>query len=120
MKTTIFAALLVVLFATSNAKAQQTAKPKGETVRIATSAKCGMCKKTLETGIIREPGVYSVSLELTTKYLVVQYNAKKTNPEKLRQAVRSIGYDADGQLGNQAAHDRLPECCQKTSAEHND
>lgn len=120
MKTTVFATLLMMLFAASNATAQSAAKPKGETARIATSAKCSMCKKTLETGMIREAGVYSVSLEMSTKNLIIQYNPKKTNLDKLRKAIQSIGYDADGQLGNQAAHDRLPECCQKSSASHND
>ncbi len=93
---------------------------KADTLVVKTSAKCGMCKRTLETQLIREPGVQTVSLDVKSKNLTLVYSPRTTAPEKLRTAVTKVGYDADGQLADQKAHDRLKPCCRKDAAEHED
>ena len=114
MKTT----LLTLIFACTTL--MLTAQSKTETLKIATSAKCGMCKKTMETSLPRYEGISTVSLDVPSKVLTVTYNPKATTPEKIRKAVNKTGYDADGQPADQKAHDRLKPCCRKDAPEHKD
>lgn len=91
---------------------------KEETITIKTSAVCGMCKERIENDMQFEKGVTSVSLDLKTKMLTVTYKTSKTNPDKLREAVTKIGYDADDKLADQKAYDKLPACCKKDAPPH--
>jgi periplasmic mercuric ion binding protein len=113
MKTLLF--ITALLLCSAPAWAQQT-----QTLVVATSAKCDMCKRTLETALIREPGVSSVTLDVKSKQLTLAYNPRTTTPAKLRTAVTNVGYDADSLVANQKAHDRLKPCCRKDAAEHKD
>ena len=79
-----------------------------------------MCKKRLEKDLFLTKGVSDADLNLDDKVLTIVYNTKKTNKEKLAKAVNNVGYDANESLANQSAHDRLPDCCQKSAKEHKD
>ena len=98
----------LLLFTASNAQ-----KAKYETVKIKTSAQCGMCKTAIEEALAFEKGVKSSELDLETKEVTVQYKGGKTSPEKIRKAICSIGYDADGVKANERAYSKLPGCCKK-------
>ena len=116
-------ALTLGLFSFS-AAAQQGA-PKGAPARTAqaqilTSAVCGMCRTTLEKAMAYEKGVKAAELDVESKMLTVVYQPDKTSIEKLRLAVSRAGYDANSVKADQRAHDRLPDCCQKTAAPHAD
>lgn len=112
---------LIVLgfFISFAANAQDLAKNEA-VVEIKTSAICKMCKKRIEKDLSLTKGVKQADLNLDNKVLSLTYNTKQTDPEKLRKAVSSIGYDADDVVGDEKAHDRLPDCCQKTAAPHVD
>lgn len=113
MKTFLF--ITALLLSSASAWAQQT-----QTLVVATSAKCDMCKRTLETALIREPGVRSVTLDVKAKQLTLAYNPRATSPAKLRTAVTNVGYDADSLKANPKAHDRLKPCCRKDAKDHQD
>ena len=103
--------LIIVLFSilTVNAWAQK------ETVKILTSAPCVdmlCCKEKIEEEMQFTRGVTAVDLEIETGILTVSFKTKKTDIDKLRQVISSIGYNADDVKGNQKAHDKLPSCCQ--------
>lgn len=87
------------------------AKAQVETVEIKTSAICGMCKETLERDMAFEKGVKSSSLDLDTKVLTVQYNAKKTDADKIRKRITKVGYNADTLERDSEAYENLPDCC---------
>lgn len=94
------------------------ARAQTDTLRVATSARCGMCKQRLESQLIFEKGIKKAELDLTTKVLTIWYAAGKTTPAALRTAVNRIGYDADTTTADPAAHAALPACCQKSADEH--
>jgi periplasmic mercuric ion binding protein len=103
--------LIIVLFSilTVNAWAQK------ETVNILTSAPCvGMlcCKEKIEEKMQFTRGVTAVDLEIETGILTVTFKTKKTDADKLRKVISSIGYNADDVKANEQAHDNLPSCCQ--------
>lgn len=84
-----------------------------DTLNIKTSAQCSTCKATLERGMRSVKGVIGVELDIDSKVLGLTYDAKKTNPDKLRKAVTRIGYDADSILADPRAYKQLPDCCKK-------
>lgn len=103
------------------AQAQTASKSKGsatEQVQIKTSAVCDMCKTRLEKAMAYEKGVQEAHLDVPSKILTVSYRPDKTSPDALRAAVQHTGYDADDHTADTRAHDRLPECCQKTNSTH--
>lgn len=118
---TIKAIILVSIFTIAGlggfAQEKQKAK-KTEEVKIQTSAICGMCKERIENDLSFEKGVKSVSLDEETKIVTVGYDPKKTGPDKIREAISDIGYDADDVPADQEAHDKLPKCCQKGNEPH--
>jgi len=103
--------LIIALFSilTINAWAQK------ETVEILTSASCfeGLCcKERIEEEMQFTRGVTAVDLDIESQVLSVTFKTKKTDIDKLRQVISSIGYNADDVKGIKKAHDKLPSCCQ--------
>jgi periplasmic mercuric ion binding protein len=105
------------LIAWSQEETEKNQKKESE-VKIQTSAQCEMCKTRIEKDMAFEKGVKSAELDLETKVLTVTYNEKKTDREKLRNAVTKIGYDADDMEADPKAYSKLPECCKKGGHDH--
>lgn len=107
------AALVLLLFTNAPLQAQTADAPvKNSTVKIKTSAECDMCKTRIEKEVGLMKGVKKAVLDLDTKVLTVEYNSKKTSPEKIRAAIAALGYDADEVKANNRATQKLPHCCQ--------
>ncbi len=119
MKTafkTILVAIALAIGLTSQGIAQD--KNKIEEIKIKTSAICGMCKERIESNIKFEKGVTFVELDNETKIATIKYRSKKTNPDKLRQAISKLGHDADDVPADKKAYDKLPACCKKDVDPH--
>jgi mercuric ion binding protein len=120
-----FVASLLLLVSSQSAFAQE-AKPKAkggvatEQVQFKTSAVCDMCKARLEKSMAYEKGVQGANLDVPSKVLTVTYRPEKTTAAALRTAVQRTGYDADEQVADARAYEKLPECCKKTNAVHTD
>ena len=102
--------ILIILFSILTV----TASAQKEIVKILTSAPCiGMCcKDRIEQEMQFTKGVRAVDLDIESGILTVTFKTKKTDVNKLRQVISSIGYNADDVKGNKKAHDKLPSCCQ--------
>ena len=85
------------------------------TIEIKTSSQCEMCKETIEKRMAFEKGVKSAVLNVETSVLTIVYNPKKTNPDIIKKAVASVGYDADEIPADPKAYDNLHGCCKKGS-----
>lgn len=91
-----------------NAQTETTAE-----IKIKTSAICEMCKETIEKNLAFEKGVKKSVLDVDTKIVTVNYNPKKTSPEKIRKAISKSGYDADDVPADPKAYKKLDDCCKK-------
>ncbi len=91
---------------------------KTTTVEIKTSAQCEMCQKRIEKAIGTMKGVKKASLDVKSKVLTVTYQTEKVDVAALKTKLANTGYDADDMPADKKAHDKLPDCCQKTSS-HN-
>ena len=52
-------------------------------------------KEKIEMGLIYEKGIRDVDYDIKTSKITVKYNAKKTNPDVIRNVINQLGYDAD-------------------------
>ncbi len=96
------------------------AGPGNETkeVKIKTSAICKMCKLRLERNLGLSKGVEEANLNLDDKVMTVRYNPKRTSEEKIREVIAKTGYQADDVPAVEAAHNKLPKCCQRSAGSH--
>ncbi|MBN8670822.1 MAG: heavy-metal-associated domain-containing protein [Chitinophagales bacterium] len=115
MRLTKTIILLFVLLLNNTAKAQS----KVATISIKTSIYCDHCKrcescgKRLEEAVYKQKGIKRVDIDEKTKTVSVIYNTSKTTPEKLRQAIASVGFDADDIKGDPKAYTTWDDCCKK-------
>jgi periplasmic mercuric ion binding protein len=108
--------LAVMVFGLTTAGfSQATPKKKGiQTVTISTpTVQCGMCKKRIESYMMREEGVQKVDVNYKTKKTKVTYVAERTNIENVKTAIANVGYDADDITANEDSYKELPNCCKK-------
>lgn len=112
--------LLFALLGVMPLKACQSANAQGglETAEIQTSAVCNTCKMTLTKAFKDVEGVKWSRLDLGNKVMTIKYDPETISLEELQAIIVKTGYDADGQTGDQVAHDALPYCCQKDSGMH--
>ena len=112
--------ILAIILTISTLVSLAAEPPKTAELKIKTSAKCGMCKKRIERDLGVSKGIVHSNLNLDDKVVTITYNTKKTSPEKIKEVISKIGYDADEVVANQKSHDALPGCCQKSAATHKD
>ncbi len=55
---------------------------------------CASCAGRIEKALNKAPGVEKATVNFATARATVNYNPQQTTPEKLRDAVKSAGYDA--------------------------
>ena len=104
--------LLVFSFLmTANISAQKIAN--ADTIKIKTSAQCGMCKVRIEAALAYEKGIKSSNLNIDSKIIEVVYDNKKTDAAKIKTAINKTGYDADETKADADAYAKLPNCCKK-------
>jgi P-type Cu2+ transporter len=54
---------------------------------------CASCANSVESMLKAQPGVIHASVNFAGNAAVVEYDEKRTNPEKFKTAIESIGYD---------------------------
>ena len=113
MKKIIFITTILIVSVWTNHATAQT-----DTLRIQTSAICEQCKERIEGDLSFEKGIKSSNLDLKTKIATVVYNPKKTDTQKIREAITRIGYDADSLKADPKSYKKLPDCCKKESKMH--
>ena len=84
-----------------------------QTVTIQTNGVCGQCEKRFNENVPYFKGVKTSTYDAKTSKLTISYDARKTNPDQLRQEVSKLGYNADNVKADQAARAKLPACCRQ-------
>lgn len=110
--------LVIALLATAFfAQAQKADK---QTIVIKTQIYCSHCLQCGSCGAnindhIRETnkGISKVSIDPKANTITVIYDAAKTTPEKIREAINKAGFDADDKKATAEAVNTLDGCCKK-------
>jgi mercuric ion binding protein len=110
--------MLITFFTVSTQNVMAQKAKKTATIVVKTSTQCGMCKERVEKAMAYEKGVTSSSLDVKKAAFSITYKPTKTSPEKIREAISKLGYDADDVKANQKAYENLPACCQKGGMNH--
>ncbi len=87
-----------------------------QTIKIQTSAVCGMCKDRIEGTLNALEGVEEARLDLTTKKVKVKFDDSKQSEASLKAIITKIGYAADDLPANKEAFNALPGCCKSAKA----
>jgi periplasmic mercuric ion binding protein len=82
-----------------------------KTEEIKVWGNCGMCKKTIEAAAVKA-GAKSANWNKDTKVLSVDFKEKKTDMQKIQQAIANAGYDTQDVAATADAYGKLAECCQ--------
>ena len=72
---------------------------------------CGMCQKSIETGLGKLKGIAFSKVDLETKTATIHYNGEKINIETIENAISDLGYQANKTLADSIAYKTLPDCC---------
>lgn len=76
----------------SYVNAQNTKKQKESEVKIKVFFHCANGKALIEKELIKEQGVTKVNADLDSKVVTISFDSKKTNKEKINNAIEKIGY----------------------------
>ncbi len=72
---------------------------------------CGTCKKNIETALKKVNGINSINVSVKEKIATIDYDKSKINQDKIEAEITHVGYDANGKKKDEAAYEKLPECC---------
>ena len=111
MKKLILLALVSLITLGANAQQSKAASKGEQTVTIQTNGVCQKCADKFKENVPYFKGVKSYTYDMKTAKLTINYDAKRTNPDQLRQEVSKLGYNADNVKADPAARAKLPACC---------
>jgi mercuric ion binding protein len=87
-------------------------KAAGEIVKInLPTMQCATCKKNIETALKKVDGVNSVNVSVKDKIATIDYDKTKINQDKIETEITHVGYDANGKKKDEAAYEKLADCC---------
>lgn len=92
--------------------AKQATTPVIQKVVIQTNGVCLKCEALFKENVPFFKGVKDYTYDPKTSKMTISYDAKKTNPDLLRQQISKLGYNADNVKADPAARAKLPACCQ--------
>ena len=117
MKNVIITFLLLAFTTMANAQ-----KADKQTITIKTQIYCNHCLQCGSCGTnindhIREAnkGISKVDIDPKLNTITVTYDANKTSPEKIREAINAAGYDADDKKATAETVNKLDGCCKKNN-----
>lgn len=88
------AALIMLTMLVSGMELMAQNPKEKEVVKIQTNLDCDACKKKIENYMAFEKGVTSVSADVKTKVVTIEYRTRRTNEEKMVGAIEKLGYEA--------------------------
>ncbi|HEV8145956.1 MAG TPA: heavy metal translocating P-type ATPase [Bryobacteraceae bacterium] len=74
-----------------------------------TGMRCAACQSHVQKALDSAPGVEKAAVSLMNGLATVEYDATTTAPEKLAQAIRATGYEADLPIGGRSAFEEQEE-----------
>jgi Copper chaperone len=78
----------------ANDKKKDKKKDKA-TVTFVVPLKCETCKNHVERSLAYEKGVTDLIVDVKNKTVTIEYETKKTNPQKLKETIEKLGFKAE-------------------------
>lgn len=83
-----------------------------ETSKMKVDGNCQMCKKRIETALLKNQNIKKASWDVDSKILTVSYDPKKIDQAGIQKIITEAGHDTEKLKATDAAYKKLPECCQ--------
>lgn len=90
----LFVLLAVFVSGLSFTTALAGGKKEKAEVTFLVSMTCEKCQHRIEDSLAFEKGVTGLDVDLQKKLVTIEYRTDKTTPEKLKEAIRGLGYTA--------------------------
>jgi len=97
--------------AAKNAEGPKLEVKGAETIVIQTNAYSSKSDAIFKEHLPFVKGVKEYKYDEKSYKIAVAYDAKKTNPDKIRAEIAKLGFDADQVKANEKARAKLPEEC---------
>lgn len=108
-------ALAFVLFSMTASFAQQPKKTQKAVIKTTITCdhckECETCGQLFEKTLLREKGIQMVTLNAEAMTIEVIFNSKKTDLTAIKNAISSLGYDADDVKASPEGYEKLDGCC---------
>jgi copper chaperone CopZ len=79
-------------------------------IRVET-AMCDMCAHNIEQAVGKVEGVQSVVVDMEKKVAKVNYDVSMISVAAIEDAIVASGYAANDKAADEAAYEKLPDCC---------
>jgi len=114
MKNVIITIALVTcaVFASAQKADKQTVTIKTQ-IYCDHCLQCGSCAPNIISNVKKVKGTSKVKVNTMENTITVAYDANKTNPDKIHEAINAAGYDADDKKATAEAVGKLDGCCKK-------
>ncbi len=83
-----------------------------ETVTFKVYGNCEMCKKNIESALLKNTNIQKATWDVKTKMLTVLYDPHMISVDNIHKIVADAGYDTETVKATDSAYKKLPECCQ--------
>ncbi len=83
-----------------------------ETVTFKVYGNCEMCKKNIETALLKNTHIQKATWDVKTKMLTVVYDPHMISVDNIHKLVANSGYDTDTVKAPDEAYNKLNGCCQ--------
>lgn len=75
------------------------------------TVQCGICRRTIETGLVKTAGILSVQVDFESKMGHINYDGDKLSRLDVEKAIAALGYQANETLADAQAYAKLLDCC---------
>ncbi len=89
----------------------QMAAGKAHAMVQVPTIQCGICKKTIETGVVKTAGILSVNVDVEQKMAHINYDGNQLSLKDIEQAISKLGYQANDTPADPEAYADLLDCC---------
>ena len=83
-----------------------------ETTTFKVYGNCEMCKKNIESALLKNEHIQKATWDVKTKMLTVVYDPHMISVDNIHKMVANAGYDTDTVRASDAAYKKLHGCCQ--------
>ncbi len=115
----VFSIVLALCFAFSfnlDAQDKNKKKKKGtEETTFDVSMTCNNCKQKIEKNIAWEEGVKDLEVDLKKKTVKLEYDPKKTSEDKLKKAIKGLGFET---VEKQVVDEKTDKKTESKKSEH--
>lgn len=83
-----------------------------ETASFKVYGNCSMCKKRIETAVLKNTNVKKADWDVSSKILTVVYDPHSIQIDEIHKIVAEVGHDTEKVKATDSTYKKLMSCCQ--------